>query len=93
MEPESRKNLQEAREELRDLLRLMPAYGMNPREGFLWGSSIELYDRLLHELASESALPEVPSTPWTMAQRLGIDEICRTRGLVVGAPLLDALPE
>lgn len=79
--------LMRLRESIREHWALLSARGKNPLEGLTWSSDTDRFDALLRSVATHAGL-DAPALPWTNHQRLEMDELCRSAGVLDGLPLL-----
>ena len=75
------------RESIRDHWATLSGLGRDPLGGSTWSPDTDRFDSLLQALATQSGL-DPPELPWTNLQRLGVDDLCRSAGILDGLPLL-----
>lgn len=89
MSDDDRAELMRLRESIRDHWAMLSGRGKNPLDGVTWSPDADRFDTLLLSLATGAGL-DVPVLPWTNPQRLEVDELCRSAGVLDGLPLLAA---
>lgn len=89
MSDDDRAELMRLRESIREHWAMLSGRGKDPLDGVTWSPDADRFDALLRSLATQAELV-APVLPWTNAERLAVDELCRAVGVLDGPPLLPA---